>query len=39
MNSPKICEDCGCELQEDEDTFCEDCLYTDEEFDDEDDDE
>lgn len=26
---PGICSDCGCELEDGEETFCEDCLYAD----------
>jgi len=32
MINPRKCEDCGCPLEEDEAIFCEDCLYKDEDW-------
>ena len=39
MVDPRKCEDCGCKLDETEESFCENCHYGDEEteFEDEDD--
>ena len=39
MIDPRLCEDCGCELDETEESYCEDCLYGDEDDEFEDDDE
>jgi NMD protein affecting ribosome stability and mRNA decay len=39
MADPKTCADCGCELDDEEDTYCEDCLYADDEEDSEDEEE
>lgn len=39
MTNPRTCIDCGCDLEDDEETYCEDCLYVDDEADKDDDEE
>ena len=34
-----VCLDCGCDLEDGEESYCEDCLYADDEADEEDEDE
>lgn len=36
MTEPRKCEECGCELADDEEVYCEDCLWADDTEDDED---
>jgi hypothetical protein len=36
MSDPRTCIECGCDLEEDEGDYCEDCLYADDEADEDD---
>lgn len=29
MSDPRLCGDCGCELEEDQEHYCDDCLDAD----------
>lgn len=31
MNDPRYCENCECELEEDEDVYCDDCVIEEDE--------